>query len=116
MDILTVYAWASSFICVWFLALAHGHRGEPTTTLAVSGLLVTGSNVLAWLAQWLGLSVFLIHRRFWGWLLICFVLNVVGSTIAYLFLRPRWDSLRPRPPADGLTADAPNGIGRCWEG
>lgn len=108
MDMLTVYAWLSHLTMACLVALAHSCSyssatrpaippQEPTSwqlagyiTLAVLALLFGLSNAASWVAHWVAVVAFLGHRGKWGWLFVCFVFNVVGSTIAYLVVRDHW--------------------------
>lgn len=114
MDMLTVYAWLSQLPLACLLALVHGYPDaarpavppqEPTSwqlvgyiTLAVLALLFGLSGVASWVAHWLAVVAFLWHRGKWGWLIVCFVFNVVGSTIAYLVVRDHWVGFRSNSP------------------
>lgn len=106
MDILTAYIWASYLglvlVMVAVSTLPPG-AGPPITSMWVRVIvaipvigvgLVALSNPVAVIVQWIFVVLFAIRNRFWGLFALCLVLNIVGSTFAYLILRDQWDGVK----------------------
>lgn len=118
MDILTAYVWASYFGLVFMLVSASAlppDAGQARITSmwvrvivvipVIAVMLFALSNLAAVIVQWIVVVLFAIRHRFWGWFALCVVLNIVGSTLAYLILRDQWDGVN-HARGRGETVDA----------
>lgn len=101
MDLLTITAAVAFAGMVIAFILLQGHRDEAAPAwpraaeilLAVVGIALAIAGTIAIAAQWLAVAAYTARRGHWGWFFACLAFTTVGSTIAYLYLRKRWDTL-----------------------